>query len=235
MSPRARRRTQLALALLVGAAAAAGCRRADGPEEAAEVESDVEREESPDLAGHGVAGKLFAKALALEATDPAAATEIYVRLTLDHPSDPDCGEGASGGRCAEEARARIDVLACRKARGGRDPAAPSVEALAAQLRAAAAAPAADALAALASCDFWFGACASDSGSADAPSSVVPSLRERIRGSDALEVIEASEDVARLGTKPDAQGRTLELGVTRGEAGWSWDSACESEPPPDTEP
>ena len=81
----------------------------------------------------------------------------------------------------------------------------------------------------------FGVCASDSGGADAPANVVPALRERIRPGAGLEVVETTDESARLATKPDAKGRSLELTLSHDEDGWQWDAACETEPPPDTEP
>lgn len=194
---------------------------------------------SPDAgAPESAAARLFAEALGLEERDPVAARELYVRITLDHANEPDCGDTPNGGRCAEEARARIDVLACREARAGREPSAPTAEALADRLREAVAAPDASALVALAACDFWFGACASDAGASGVPDAVVPALRDRLRASGALEIVEQADEAVRLAPRPGADGRTLELTLTRGEgpgAGWTWGAACETEPPPDVEP
>jgi hypothetical protein len=169
-------------------------------------------------------------ALEREADAPSEARSIYTAIVEKHPAVW-CDGGPIAYFCADEARARLRVMACRDAR--RAPVtASSSAALAETIAAALRANDAASLESHAACDFMYGPCESDAGTSDVPDFVLACL-PRVVGRS-VQLASTREDDERRAAIALTSTPVLHLLLTRPDATapWTWNGVCFS---PDDDP
>ena len=218
------------VAVMLGCLAVAGCSEelASTPPPPLPPPPPAAGEET--LALDPVLSAAMESALGREADAPDEARSIYAAIIEKHPSVW-CDGGPIAYFCADEARARLRVMACRDARRASVTASSSA-ALAETLVAALRANDAASLQAHAACDFLYGPCESDVGTNDVPDLILSCL-PRVVGRN-VQLASAREDGEDRVSIALTSTPVLSLLLARADATapWTWRGVCY---PADDEP